>query len=122
MKYVRIYADSLGESHFEDLEVAFSPIPGPDSASPILISPFTPAVQFALVRCPPGWYEERHPTPRRQFLFHLAGEMEVDVSDGEVRRFGPESITLVEATSGKGQAARVVGTKDVLLAIVELPD
>jgi hypothetical protein len=48
--------------------------------------------------------------------------MEVGVSDGEVRRFGLRNITLVEATTGKGQAARVVGTDDVLLAILELPD
>ena len=122
MKYVRVYADPSGESHVEDVEVPFSPLDDARPIPPIHVSAFTPAAQVAFLRCPPGWHGARHPAHCRQFLFHLAGEMEVEVSDGEVRRRGPGSITLLEATSGKGQAARVVGPEEVLLAIIELPD
>ncbi len=55
-------------------------------------------------------------------LFYLNGEIEAEVSDGEVRRFGPGSITLVEDMLGKGHASRVVGATDVLLAVVQLPN
>jgi hypothetical protein len=121
MKYIRIYADSAGESHFEDLEIALNPIPV-EPTSPILISSFVPAAQLAFVRCPPDGSGDWQTAPRRQFLFLLAGENETEVSDGEVRRFGPGSIVLLEDTTGKGHLGRFVGAEDALLAIIELPD
>jgi hypothetical protein len=122
MQYVRIYADSSGESHFEDLEVALSPIPSAPPAPPILVSPFTPAARLAFAHCPPGGGGDWQTAPCRQFLFLLAGENETEVSNGEVRRFGPGSILLLEDTTGKGHNGRFVGIEDVLIAIVELPD
>jgi len=53
-------------------------------------------------------------------LFYLSGEIEAQTSDGEVRIFGPGSVTLLEDTTGKGHTSRVVGTEDVLLAVVQL--
>ena len=122
MQYVRIYADSSGESHFEDVEIALSPIPGDPSASPIMISAFIPADQCAFVRCLPAGKSGWQTAPRRQFVFVLAGENETAVSEGEVRHFGVGSILLSEDTAGKGHNGRFIGTEDALLAIVELPD
>jgi hypothetical protein len=122
MKYVRIYADPSGESHFEDLEVALSPVPAAPSEPPILVSAFTPAAQLAFVRCPRGGDGDWQTAPRRQFLFLLAGENETEVSDGELRHFGPGSIMLLEDTGGKGHNGRFVGTDDALIALLELPD
>ena len=122
MKYVRVFTDPSGESHFEDVEVAFSPLPADPPAPPILISSFITADQLAFVGCPPSGSGDWQTAPRRQFLFLLAGENETEVSDGEVRRFGPGSIVLLEDTSGKGHNSRFVGTDDVLLALIELPD
>jgi hypothetical protein len=122
MKYVRIYTDPSGESHFEDVEVALSALPADPHAPAILVSSFIAADQFAFVRCRPGGRGDWQTAPRRQCLFLLAGENETEVSDGEVRRFGPGSIVLLEDTSGKGHNGRFVGTDDVLLALVELPD
>ena len=42
------------------------------------------------------------------------------MSDGEVRRFGPGSVTLVEDTTGKGHTSRVVGSDEVLAVVVQL--
>jgi hypothetical protein len=122
MQYVRIYADLCGESHFEDVEVAFSALPADPPVPPILISSFIPADQLAFVRCPPGGDSEWQTAPRRQLLFLLAGENETQVSAGEVRRFGPGSIILLEDTSGKGHSGRFIGTEDALVALLELPD
>jgi quercetin dioxygenase-like cupin family protein len=52
-------------------------------------------------------------------MFCLAGELEVQVSDGMVRTFGPGSVVLVEDTEGKGHISRVVGTERVFM--VALP-
>ena len=44
------------------------------------------------------------------------------VSDGEERRFGAGSVVLVEDTTGKGHVSRVVGSTDVVTAVIQLPD
>ena len=122
MKYVRISSDPAGETHFEDVEVALSLVNFAPPAPPIHVSAFTPATQFAFLSSPAGWYGDWHPAPQRQMIFYLAGEIEVEVSDGEIRNFGPGSVTLVEDTTGKGHRSRVVGSDDVVLAVVQLPD
>lgn len=64
---------------------------------------------MALLSSPGGWEGDWHPTPRRQFIIILTGGLEVEVSDGEVRRFGPGSIALIEDTEGRGHVSRVLG-------------
>lgn len=122
MKYVRIYTDPSGESHFEDVEVALSPLPAESAAPPILVSSFIAADQLAFGRCPPSRDGDWQTAPCRQLLFLLAGENETEVSDGESRRFGPGSIILLEDTSGRGHNGHFIGTADALLTLVELPD
>ncbi len=122
MKYVRIYADQNGDSHFEDVEVGMSLTNFAPPAPPGDLSPLMPTTNVAFLGLPAGWYGPPHPAPRRQFLFCLTGELEGAVSDGEVRRFAPGSFGLVEDTWGKGHTTRVVGNDYALLAVVQLPD
>jgi len=122
MKYTRIYADANGESHFEDVEIQFQQADFAPPAPPVNLSPFSPATQYGFFAVSTDWYGDWHPTPQRQIFFFLSGEVEVEVSDGEVRRFGPGSITLLEDTTGKGHRTRVVGMDDALLAVVQLLD
>lgn len=122
MKYTRVYTDKDGESHFEDVEVAFNSVDFAPPAPPLDLSSFTPATQFGFLRAPVGWFGDWHPAPCRQIMFYLAGEIEAETSDGEVRRFGPGSVTLVEDTSGKGHKSRVVGDTGVLGVVVQLED
>lgn len=84
MKYVRVYVDSNGKSYFEDVEVKFASIDFAPPAPSMNISAFMPASQFVFLSAAPGWYGDWHPEPRRQFIFYLAGEIETEVSDGEV--------------------------------------
>ncbi len=120
--YVRVYADAAGESHFEDVEVELTSRDFAPPAPPLYLSEVVPATGFAFVRLPAGWYGDWHPTPRRQIFFYLAGEVEGETSDGERRRFGPGSATLVEDTTGKGHRSWVVGDSEVLAAVAQLPD
>ncbi len=122
MKYVRVYADADGESHMDDVEIAFTSVDYAPPAPPIDVSAFAPATAYGFLSSPLGWYGDWHPTPHRQVFFYLAGEIEAETSAGEVRRYGPGSITLVEDTTGRGHRSRVIGTEDVLLAVVRLPD
>jgi hypothetical protein len=86
-------------------------------APPINISAFTPAKHFVLLHVPASWFGDWHPTPYRQFFLSLVGEVEVRVSDGEARRFGPGSILLVEDTTGRGHTTRVI--VDYTAAVVQ---
>lgn len=120
MQYTRLYADSNGESHFEDVEIEMTPVAFAPPAPPVNLSAFTAATQFGFLSTPIGFFGDWHPTPKRQMFFYLSGQVEVEVSDGEVRRFGPGSVTLVEDTSGKGHTSRAVGKDEILLAVVQL--
>jgi hypothetical protein len=122
MKYVRIYADSVGESHFADVDIAVTPTTLGSTVLPLQLSSISPATEYGFIRAPVGWQRTQRPTRGRELYVYLAGAIESEVSDGEVRRFGPGNIALVEDTTGKGHAGRVIGTDDALLAIVYLPD
>jgi hypothetical protein len=50
----------------------------------------------------------------------LGGQVEAEVSDGEVRRFGPGDVVLVEDTEGRGHRSWVVGEDDVVFSVTQL--
>jgi hypothetical protein len=122
MKYTKVFADEEGETHFENVEIELELVDFAPPAQPINFSSFKPAMRYAFAVRPSGWFGDWHPAARRQFVFYLSGEVEVQVSDGEVRRFSPGSILLVEDTTGKGHLSRVVGSLDNVVAVVQLPD
>jgi len=67
MKYIRIYADLAGESHFEDVEVELAQVDFAPPALPWNFSLFSPALQYAFCSFPAGWRGDWHPIPRRHF-------------------------------------------------------
>jgi quercetin dioxygenase-like cupin family protein len=77
---------------------------------------------MTVISSPAGWQGDWHPAPRRQVMFVLAGELEVRVSDGEVRRFGPGAMLLVEDTTGTGHVSSVVGADRAYMVNVPLAD
>ena len=120
VSYVCIYADAEGESHFEDVNVELSLIEVAPGISPLFASSFSEASRYAFLSAKPGWREDWHPAPQRQFLVYLAGVTEFRVSDGEIRRLGPGTILLAEDTVGKGHISEVVGEADVTAVIIQL--
>ncbi|HWO72340.1 MAG TPA: hypothetical protein VNN21_02165 [Dehalococcoidia bacterium] len=120
MRYTRIYADEAGETHFADAEFQLKEAAYAPPAPPYLVSASLPASSYAVARIPSGWVGDWHPSPRLQLWFQLRGELEVEVSDGETRRFGPGSIVSVEDVSGKGHVTRVLGSEDVHAVYVHL--
>ena len=122
-KYIRLYADERGESHFEDLEMALVPVDFAPPAAPLNIAQFRPTAQSLWVGAPAGWAGETpHPAPRRQIFCILQGECEVTASDGGVRRLSAGSVLLLEDTWGKGHATRITSQEDVLIFAVVLAD
>jgi len=60
------------------------------------------------------------PAPRKQLMFILSDELEVAVTDGEIRQFSSGSMILVEDLSCKGQISSVVGRNRCYMAAVPL--
>jgi hypothetical protein len=120
VSYVRIFADPKGESHFEDVEVGLNLIEVAPGISPLFASAFSEASAYAFISAKPGWREDWHTAPQRQFLVYLAGVTEFQVSDGEIRRLGPGTILLAEDTIGKGHISEVVGEADVKAVLIQL--
>ena len=120
--YVRLYADSSGESHFEDLQEELTETDFAPPAAPLNLSTLMNATKAGFLAAPAGWIGAWHPSSGRNLFFVISGDWELEASDGEIRRFGPGSIVKVEDTSGKGHASRVIGDKESLLGIVQLAD
>ncbi len=120
MSYVRIYSDAAGTSHFQDVKVEAT---GAPSAGAVTSDPF-PVTGLMFRRVCAGASPAWHVAPRRQFIVHVEGEVEVEVSDGEVRTFSPGSVVLVEDTHGTGHITRAVGgmPRTTLFIALQEPD
>ena len=122
MEFTRVFTDEYGETHFEDVKIELLPVDFAPPAPPLNLSELKEAKKFGFVNAPIGWYGDWHPTPKRQVFVYLSGKIEARVSDGEVREFGPGSVTLLEDTTGKGHTSRVVGDQEVLCVVIQLED
>ena len=118
LSYPRVHTTPDGESHFQDVPVSMAPavyvagIPLVGVASP------QPATALQCARVEAGYTSDWHHAPRRQFVLTLTGVMELTVSDGEVRCFGPGSVFLVEDTAGAGHQTRAVGPDECVFVTV----
>jgi hypothetical protein len=107
MTITRVYADTLGESHFDDLDVELR------DAGPIgWLSEPIPARSVIFRRNDPGYDYDWHPAPQRQFIVLLDGAIEIQVSDGERRTFRGGEVLLLEDTAGRGHRTRNVEPRE----------
>jgi hypothetical protein len=122
-KYVHLYTDGKGESHFEDLELTLAPVDFAPPAAPLNIAQFYPTAESIWVGGPSGWAGNKpHPSPRRQIFCTVQGEYEVTASDGTVRRFPAGSVLLLEDTWGKGHSTRIISKEAFLIFGVALAE
>jgi hypothetical protein len=122
VRYARVYTDSEGESHLEDVEMDLVETNYAPPAPPMWPSAFFPASGYHFLSAPPGWYGDWHPVPRRQLFLVLKGQIEAELGDGTRRLSGPGAILVLEDTWGKGHRSWVVGDDDALMAVVVLSD
>ncbi|MBT8508849.1 cupin [Methanomicrobiaceae archaeon CYW5] len=119
--YYRIYADSQGDSHLDVVTVGQSLAQGAPPAAPFYISEDRAASKYRFYTFEPGWIGELHPAPTRQFLALLSGEVEVETTDGTIRRLGPGDLILLEDTSGKGHVTKNTGDGYAMFLVVPVP-
>ena len=80
-KYVRIYTDKNGESHFEDVETELIFMDFAPPAAPLAVAPFVPAATIRWLGAPVGWEGDvPHPVPTKGVFVTTAGEYEITAS------------------------------------------
>ena len=119
--YHRVYTDADGESHFDTVTVHQKLMTVAPPAPPFYVSGENPASKYLFYTFEPGWIGILHPAPARQFLSLLSGEVEVETTDGAVRRLRPGDLVLLEDTSGRGHITRNLGDGYVTFLVVPAP-
>jgi hypothetical protein len=112
-----MYADEQGETHFEDVEV---PLINRSASGSSQISDLMKVTGIMFRRTGEDYDLDFHRAPRRQFIVNLTGGVELEVSDGEVRRFPPGSIILAEDTTGKGHKSKAIDHKERLSLFIPI--
>jgi len=119
-KYVRLFADDEGESHFEDLDAELVPTEFARASPPLDLSQLAAADEVGFLCGPAGWRADWHPSSARNLFVVISGEWEIDASDGETRRFGPGSVLLVEDMTGRGHKSHVTSAEESLAVVIRL--
>ena len=122
MKYSKLFADDMGESHWVDVDVALEPKVFAPPAQDIEISEPDAVHQMLFLRLRAGWNEPIHPTPVRQKLICVAGAVRVTASDGEARVIAKGDIWHMEDRHGKGHHTEVISDEDFVAVIVQYGD
>lgn len=117
MKVTRVYADSSGESHFEELDV-----PLQDAGTIGRLSERRPVTGIIFRENDADYDYDWHCAPQRQYIVLLDGEIEIETSDGDRRRFHGGDILLVEDVSGRGHRTRTVNNQPRRSLFVTLDD
>ena len=120
--YLRLFADSSGESRFEIVQV---PMDGEDfapPAAPLLIGQLSDRPQAVFyIDTPPGWDGLTfHPTPVRQLLCVVEGRYEMTTSTGDKRQVGPGDVVLLDDTHGKGHTTEPLDARGGIFLAVSL--
>jgi hypothetical protein len=103
MRYTRVYSDTNGDSHFEDVEVKLT-----DQGEVGQLSQLIPTNGMIFRENEPRYDWDFHTAPARQFIILLDGEIEIETSLAEKRRFKGGDVLLVEDVTGKGHRTKNV--------------
>ena len=119
MKYTRLYADSDGETHFEDVEVEFHDGKVVPEAQRTGLSIPQPLSNSFFVEVYDVYFADFHPTPRKQWFVPLSWVGEFGTSDGQTRRFRSGDVILVDDMASKGHTSRHIEPGTVMLVGLE---
>ncbi len=107
-RYTRVAVGPNGDSVFEDAELVLTPQHVAQALPPLGVAGIA-SMEGALYLLSPEFDAAPHPAPRVQWIVMLRGAIEIEVTDGAVRRFAPGDLVLVADTVGKGHRTRSFG-------------
>ena len=92
MAMYRVYAGPDGESHIEELP----------AARQAELTSFDNIVEAGINHYAEMRSMDFHPLAERRLIIHLAGEVEIGLSDGSKQVFRPGDVRLMEDVTGRG--------------------
>lgn len=112
-RVLRVYADSDGNSHVDELPIATKP-------GRINMAKSVPVTAMNYAEYTKSETEDWHRAPGRQFSISLAGEIEVEVSGGVKHAIHPGDIVFLEDLQGKGHITRILSpVNNVFLRVAD---
>ena len=120
-KFVRLYSDELGDSHFDDQSLAMTLTQLAPPAAPLPVSARQEASGFVVIQLPVAWGgDEPHPSPSRRMVYCLSGSFRITATDGETRSFGPGDALMLADTTGNGHVTEVTSSVPVNCVMIAL--
>lgn len=117
MNFPCIYADEQGETHIGVRDIPEHQARVGPPPNPLGQMTETEAVSsFAVFSSPAGTEVPSHKAPQPYICILLAGEGEVETSDGTTLRLGPGELIYCDDITGKGHVTRSI--TDVRLAFI----
>jgi len=112
-----VYSTPDGESHMRQVDIPVTMRPNGHFSTEMF------NVQGAtLRRIPPTFKSDWHPISRRQLIMTIAGEGEVETSDGSVLISRQGVVELLEDFNSKGHLVRGRGTEDRVCLFLAIDD
>jgi uncharacterized cupin superfamily protein len=122
-RYVRLYTDNRGETHFEDLKVPLTPQEFAPADVPLNMAKFLPVNSSFWLGAPGEWAGDvPRPASKRQIFCTVQGEYEITASDGDVRCFPAGSVLFFDDIHGKGHLTRITNNKGALVFAVSIAE
>jgi len=112
----RLYTGPDGQTHGERIEIRLRPLSiGGEQSKTSAVS----GMEFR--RFPPGWMNDWHTAPKRQYVITLSGRSEVEMTGGKKFVNNPGSVVLAEDLTGKGHITRTFGSEDWISVAIPVP-
>ena len=111
---MRLYADSDGETHFEDVEIEFAEGTVTSGSNPGGLSAPQPTSDSFFATYYSAFFVDSHPTPRTQWFVILSLVREFGASDREVRRVECGDVVLLNDMDSKSHTSRVIEPGNVM--------
>ena len=118
-KIYRIFSDSKGDSHIEEITV-----PLKDAGTIGRLSEEIPVAGLVFREVDASYDYDFHTAPQRQYVVLLDGELEIETSLHDKRVLKAGDILLAEDTTGKGHRSRnlkPVKRKSLFITLPETP-
>jgi hypothetical protein len=122
VELLEIYADEAGETHFRRTTVEFEERDFAPPSLPVAVSQDSATTTSLFLIAPPGWDESFHPTPRKQLVVMLEGEVRMACTDGEVAYAKTGDVTLLNDVDSKGHQTVVQGDQPARMLLLGLAD
>ncbi|MDX2360819.1 MAG: hypothetical protein QNK23_08440 [Crocinitomicaceae bacterium] len=104
MTIARIYTDTEGGSHFEEVPIIMEDKSGLGYFSKSMTN--LKSMRFQKVFSHGEW--DFHAAGGKSYVVLLEGILEIEVSDGESHRFGVGDVILFDDVSGKGHKTKTL--------------